>query len=169
MDTIAQCRALYRQAFGDDEPEFEKALFDNCFKYCKFISENEKIVSMLFLMPTVLKTEEYNLNCGYIYAAATLKESRGKGYMSGLIKEIGNYMPLFLKPANEGLIGFYENLGFKTISAVKSDNLPLLCPAEGFSTLVKLFPDSKNGEKYTAMYCGESLNLKNLNFIHTME
>ena len=96
MDTIAQCRALYRQAFGDDEPEFEKALFDNCFKYCKFISENEKIVSMLFLMPTVLKTEEYNLNCGYIYAAATLKESRGKGYMSGLIKEIGNYMPLFL-------------------------------------------------------------------------
>ena len=169
MDTIAQCRALYRQAFGDDEPEFEKALFDNCFKYCKFISENEKIVSMLFLMPTVLKTEVYNLNCGYIYAAATLKECRGKGYMSRLIKEIGNNIPLFLKPANDSLIKFYKNLGFKTVSAEKSTDFPMLCPAEDFLTLAELFPDDENKEKYIAMYFAKDIKIEKLNFIQTME
>ncbi len=169
MNTLEQCIFLYREAFGEDDLEFEKALFENCFKYCKFIKENEKIVSMLFLLPTVLKTEEQSYKSAYIYAAATLKECRGKGYMSKLIKENQGDIPLFLKPANDALIKFYKNSGFKTVLAEKSANLPMLCPTEDFLTLTKLFPDSESHEKYTAMYFGKALKLQNLNFIHTME
>lgn len=169
MSALEQCRVLYREAFGEDDIEFETALFNNCFKYCRFSEENEKIVSMLFLLPTVLKTEKCSLKCGYIYAAATLKECRGKGYMSRLINEVQGDMPLFLKPANDTLIGFYKGLGFKTVSAKKSTGLPMLCPAEDFSTLAELFPDAEDGKNYTAMYLGKDLNLKSLNFIQTME
>lgn len=169
MNALEECRSLYREAFGDEDTEFEKALFDNCFKYCKFIKENEKIVSMLFLLPTVLKTKAHSLDCKYIYAAATLKEYRGKGYMSRLIKEFQTDIPLFLKPANDGLIKYYEKLGFKTICAKKSFDFPLLCPAEDFLSLAELFPDDQDNEKYTAMCFGDKLNLESLNFIQTME
>ena len=169
MNTLEQCRALYREAFGEDDIEFETALFENCFKYCKWIEENGRIVSMLFLLPTVFKAEQQSIKGAYIYAAATLKEYRGNGYMSRLIEEIKGDFPLFLRPANDNLINFYENLGFKTLPAEKSNNLPSICPAEDFLTLAKLFADDENGEKYTAMYYAKDLTLRSLNFINTME
>ena len=169
MDTLSQCKALYKEAFCDDDLAFEKVLFETCFKYCKFIEKNGKIVSMLFLLPTVLKTKERSLKCGYIYAAATLKECRGKGYMSHLINEVQGDMALFLKPANDSLIKFYKNLGFKTVSAEKTTDFPMLCPAEDFLTLAELFPDDENKEKYIAMYFAKDIKIEKLNFIQTME
>ncbi len=169
MNALTQCQALYREAFCDNDAEFEKALFKNCFKYCKFIKENDKIVSMLFLLPTVFETESYSKKSAYIYAAATLKEYRGKGYMTKLIKEQQGDMPLFLRPANDNLIKFYEDLGFKTVSAKKINGLPMLFPVEEFLTLTKLFPDSESKENYTAMYFGADIKPQSLNFINTME
>ncbi len=170
MNNEALCRNLYREAFGEDDAEFENALFDTCFKYCKFIKEDDKIISMLFLLPTVLETENGHIESYYIYAAATLKEYRGKGYMARLIDSVKNENPLFLRPANDGLIKFYEKFGFQTVEAQKTASLPHLKPTEDFFTLVKKFPEEESMEKYTAMYFAtDSLKLSSLNFIDTME
>ena len=170
MSDKTLCLTLYREAFGEEDLEFENALFDICFKYCKFIKEENKIISMLFLLPTVLETETQKIESYYIYAAATLKEYRGKGYMAKLLESIKAKNPIFLRPANDGLIKFYEKFGFQTVKAQKNIDLPRLNPAKDFLKLTEKFSETENGEIYTAMYFSvENLNLKNLNFIYTME
>lgn len=170
MNNEALCRSLYREAFGEDDTEFENSLFDNCFKYCKFIKKNGKVVSMLFLLPAILETESGSQKSNYIYAAATLKEYRGKGYMAKLIDSVKSDSPLFLRPANEGLIAFYKKFGFKTVEARKTKALPCLKPAENFLTLAEKLPENESGAKYTAMYFASGgFKLNKLNFIYTME
>ena len=168
MDKIL-CIKLYKEAFPEPDIPFETALFEDCFKHCRYIKENGKIISMLFALPCEIITESGIQKCIYIYAAATDKEFRNCGYMANLIEQLKQTnIPLLLRPANDRLIAFYEKLGFKTVTAQKSNALPYVCPTEGFKLLIQKFPDEETNEKFTAMYYGEICSDK-INFIYTME
>ena len=103
--------ALWHTVFGDSEAEINYFL-ENCkHRACLGYFEGEKLLSMLFLVDC-----EYGGVSGkYIYAVATYEQCRGRGYASALV-DFAKGAPcgfLWLIPANEGLINYYENLGFK--------------------------------------------------------
>lgn len=164
------CLALYREAFPEPDEPFEEALFEKCFKYCYYIKEKGKVISMLFALPCEFETEKEKIACFYIYAAATLKEYRGLGYMARLMEEVKNDKEfLFLRPAEDNLIAFYKKIGFKTVDAKKINQIPHITPKDDFLRLIEIFPEDANGEKYTAMYFSKTKNLLDINFIYTME
>lgn len=166
-----ECRELYREAFKDPDTEFEDRLFSLCGEYCRTLTLNGKAVSMLFALPCEIYSEGKILNGFYIYAAATAREHRGKGYMSRLINSLkcGGVL-LFLKPAYSGLVGFYERLGFKPFTA--SGNMLNDCralPKDGFLVLSDT-EKSENTGSYTAMYYGDGeKRLDGMYFPYTMD
>ena len=91
--------------------------------------------------------------------------------MSELIKKIleDTEIPIFLKPADEGLIAFYEQLGFKRFTAKYDfDNDYCILPEKEFKSLNA--PKEEKSGIYTAMiYSKEKLNLENITFSYTME
>lgn len=171
MSRLIDCIDLYHEAFGFDEAEFEDELFGCCFKYCKTIEVNGKVVSMLFAFPCEIVFENKTLNAKYIFAVATKIEERGKGYMSKLlnrVKQETNSL-LFLRPANEGLIKLYGSLGFKSIPAKSIEcEFPFIKPLEEFASLAEKYktPDSSS---FTAMYYSTKENIEKINFIYSME
>lgn len=169
MDKL-NCLELYREAFPDNDIPFETALFEDCFSYCKYIKENGKIISMLFALPCELKEDNTKTECIYIYAAATLKEYRSKGYMHKLLEEVKKTDPtVFLRPANEGLIEYYKKFGFKCIAAQKCTALPYLKPKDGFKRVAEKFPEAETNENFTLMYFNlKKADLK-INFLYSME
>ena len=170
MNERTLCLRLYKQAFPEPDLPFEEAIFEHCFKYCRYIEENGKIVSMLFALPCELKTKTETKSVIYIYAAATLQEYRGRGYMARLIEQLnGEGKALFLRPATEGLISFYKKFGFKAVNGFKKEEAPYIKPCQGFETLIRKFPEEASGEQYTAMYYGTEFEFDTINFIYTME
>lgn len=133
--SIKECREIYREAFGTDE-DFENRLFSACADYCKTLCINGKTVSMLFALPCNIYNGGGIIPAYYIFAAATKKEFRGKGYMTQLINSLETDRLLFLKPASPSLFGFYERLGFQPFSVSSNENSPCFAePAEGFAAL----------------------------------
>ena len=111
-------REIYREAFGDDGG-FEDRLFSICDEYLRSVSCGEEAAAMLFALPCKIDLGKESFDVCYLYAAATKKKYRGRGYMSGLIKELKiEGKPIFLKPASEELIDFYERLGFKQLGVI---------------------------------------------------
>lgn len=100
---------LWQQAFGDSEEDIlyfaDNVTNAKCFGYfC-----NNKPVSMLYLVACKLGDN----NAHYIYAACTLKEFQGNGYMSKLIDYCQfNFGDICLIPAKEGLIDYYSKRKF---------------------------------------------------------
>lgn len=170
MDEKNQCIALYKEAFSDNDFYFEEKLFNLCFKYCRFIKDGQNVASMLFLLPCKLLTKEKEIDCYYLYAAATLKKYRNKGYFTTLLNQIKKEtIPLFLRPANTNLINFYSKLGFKCIDAFKCEEVPKIIPNEDFKTLCNLFPEIPEKQSYTAMHLNFNEKLQKINFIYTLE
>lgn len=103
--------SLWSEAFGDSREDIvffiENIKNANCFAYY----ENNKAVSMLYLVDCVLDGKQSH----YIYAACTTEKCRKKGYMSALIKHcVAEFDEVCLIPANEELIEYYkrQNLTF---------------------------------------------------------
>lgn len=101
----------WQEAFGD---LYEDILFfvnnvkdSNCLAFY----DNDEIASMLYLV---------KCNLGYyIYAASTLNRYRSCGYMTELLNYCkNNYDSLCLIPADEGLIKYYTDRGFKIQNAI---------------------------------------------------
>lgn len=165
----SECREIYREAFGDDG-EFEDRLFSLCGEYCRTAMCGDKTAAILFALPCKIDTPEASFTAFYLYAAATKKAYRGKGHMSGLIGNlIKEGKPIFLKPKNDGLISFYENLGFKRFTAAtKNDENKTAIPLGGFSELCD--ENKECGEfSYTAMCTGMPVDLNGLCFPFIME
>ena len=102
---------LWKEAFGDSE---EDILFflDNANYESLGCFENEKLVSMLFLIGSSLGE--------YIYAACTDKKMQGKGYMSELLNYCkDNYSSLCLIPASDSLEKYYFDRGFKSWCSIE--------------------------------------------------
>ena len=109
-----QCKKLYIEAFKDDL-EFTELLFDTLFDTsCRYLLNNDKVVSMLFAVDVKLNESKGK----YVYAVATDENMRGKGYMRILFDKITDefskdYDFLCLKPMSDSLFLFYEKLGFE--------------------------------------------------------
>lgn len=166
-----ECRTIYREAFCDPDTEFENRLFSLCGKYCRAYLCGEKTAAMLLALPCEIFTERERIKAFYIYAAATKKIYRGCGYMSRLINSLKDEdIPLFLKPADDGLAAFYERLGFKTFSASTGEiSACRAVPTGGFKILSKT-EKTQEKYKYTAMYYYKnSLKLDNMYFPYIMD
>ncbi len=118
FDSLAE---LWTTVFGD-ESNIPKYFINNAVDYGDIYAYkvNGKIVSAFYLVDGELVTGSKTEKVKYLYAAATLKEYRGQGIMSQMVKysagicALKDYRYIALCPADEGLYGFYENLGFKT-------------------------------------------------------
>lgn len=131
---------LWNEAFGDSE---EDIMF---FINQKFNPQNTlvydvdgKIASMLFLLEGNMRINNKMYPSYYLYAACTLNEYRGRGYMSLLLdfaKKTASdrgYYYICLLPASESLYGYYEKYGYKpvfkkkifTVSSDKIIEMPL--------------------------------------------
>lgn len=164
-----ECREIYREAFGDDG-EFESRLFSLCGEYCRTVSCGNNTAAMLFALPCEIISEGKGFEAYYLFAAATKKVYRKKGYMSGLIKALINEgKPVFLKPADGGLIGFYEKLGFKCFTALTGGETKITAkPKNGFAALVKEETEITDSV-YTAMGINFPVPPDNLCFPFIME
>lgn len=166
-----ECREIYREAFKDPDTSFEDLLFGLCGQYCRFEMCGDKTAAILFALPCRIMCGEKSTDAFYVFAAATKREYRKMGYMSRLIESLkAEGVPLFLKPADTGLIKFYEKLGFTVFTARRTE--PADCsalPEGGFKELCRNFKDT-NTESYTAMYLGpDNLKPENMYFPYTME
>lgn len=107
---------LWNEAFGDSEEEINEFL--NIFGDCiHTISDNNLIVSQLFLIPGKINSAK----AYYLYAAATLEEYRGRGFMSKLLKyaetfaKENNAEYILLMPGEDSLYDYYERFGYKSL------------------------------------------------------
>ncbi len=102
---------LHLSAFSHDSYDDANVIFNRLYPQNYYYKlKDDKVVSQTF----VIGGDYSVFGAGYIYAAATLKEFRGQGFMSDLLTEIKNeYDILFLKPATEELYDFYSKIGFK--------------------------------------------------------
>lgn len=166
-----ECRLIYREAFNEFDLDYENRLFGFCKKYCRTLTIDDKTVAMLFAMPIKVKLINEDFEAYYVFAVATKKTMRGKGYMSKLMDEIKSEgKPLILKPSKDNLIEFYEKLGFKTFKATTEKcNKNYVIPLEDF----KLLADSENKPpkfQFTGMYFFKyNLELNGLSFPDIMQ
>ncbi|MBR3754119.1 MAG: GNAT family N-acetyltransferase [Clostridia bacterium] len=120
---------LWQEAFGDSEEYIN--FFLDTHKGCTFVplTENGELVSALYLIDGTL----CGINGFYLFAAATFKEHRSKGYMARLLKlaeetaKQKNKSFIALVPAEKSLFDYYSRFGYKTAFYAKkqSKNLPV--------------------------------------------
>lgn len=105
---------LWRHSFGDTK-EYVEFFLENCPGYlCFTYWEDDRIVSMFFLLDGELAGEKSK----YLYAACTHSDYRRRGLMENLIDAAVSYCTdngfssIFLVPANEKLYNYYSKFGF---------------------------------------------------------
>lgn len=125
----SQAVCLWKEAFGDSEEYIN--FFLGTHKGCTFVplTDNGVLVSALYLIDGTL----CGINGFYLFAAATFKEHRSKGYMARLLKlaeetaKQKNKSFIALVPAEKSLFNYYSRFGYKTAFYAKkqSKNLPV--------------------------------------------
>lgn len=108
-----QSLELHLSVFPEDDIEFTTQLLNGFFaENCFYKYLNGKIVSQLFVLDSTVN----GAAAGYIYAAATDKENRRRGYMAELIEIVKEYYSVItLKPATPELYSFYSKFGFDEV------------------------------------------------------
>lgn len=114
-----ELKKLWHNVFGDGE-EYISLLFDYSYtpKECFAHFDNGRIVSVLYLLESEILCEDESYKGRYLYAAATEKSHRGKGFMALLIKEAQDFCQkenldfISLVPANDHLYSYYSKFGF---------------------------------------------------------
>lgn len=106
---------IWCEAFGDTFDDvkyfYENLKYGKCFAYIK----DGKAVSLLFFVDCSLG----DCAAKYIYAACTLKQYRGRGYMSQLLSYVCSFgSDVCLIPANERLLTYYKQRGFNEVRSV---------------------------------------------------
>lgn len=110
---------IWCEAFGDTFEDvkyfFENLKYGKCFAYII----DGKAVSLLFLVDCSIGDS----TAKYIYAACTLKQFRGMGYMSRLLSYVCSLgSDVCLIPANERLVTYYKQRGFEEVRSVDELN-----------------------------------------------
>lgn len=117
-DDTKQIIKIWQQAFKDTE---EDIIFfiENCKnKLCLGFFEDEKLLSMMYLVDCLCNGQKMK----YVYAACTLDDMQGRGYMSMLLDYCKENLKSFcLIPANENLVDFYYRRGL--IDKAEIENL----------------------------------------------
>ena len=113
---VKQIAELWRLSFGDGE-EYVFKVMDVYLPDTLLYIEQNRVLSMLILMPCGFSAGGASRDARYIYAACTHPEHRDRGYMARLIEfalSAGEYYTLAV-PASEGLFDYYGRFGFKKI------------------------------------------------------
>ena len=156
---------IYEESFGVDK-EFEAELFKCQIESLKV---NGKTVSELFLLPCEIVKDGENYPANYVFAVATKKTERKKGYMEKLLKRvIADNKILILRPINDSLIPYYQKFGFQTYSATDKDNEDFFInPVENFKSLAD-FEGASNGGDFTIMALNAPFDLNGISFKFSM-
>ena len=117
-DLYTAARHLYNEAFPGEDAAFTDALFALAFpKHLEGLSDKGALCSMLFALPYALVESEGVRDARYLYAVATDKAQRGKGYAKELLREVAaEGLPVFLRPMSASLFDFYISAGFTPFS-----------------------------------------------------
>lgn len=166
----AECRNIYRNVFCDPDTSFEDMLFSECFEYCRFYKTEDKVASMLFLLPIELTVDGKKINGSYLYAAATAPEYRSRGFMGRLLERAKEECDfILLRPAESSLIDYYASFGFQNVTAGDFADVPEALPQGGYKRIVDLSKSSDNRQQFTAMYYSKAeLKLEKINFNYSM-
>ena len=118
-DNMRDIKHIWKECFGDDDNFINSFLVRYYSPVSTFVRcHNGHAVSMVHAVP-------FESNVGrtaYIYAVATLDEYRRNGYAAELVKEALNscrdngFDAAILIPQNEGMIKYYERIGFENVS-----------------------------------------------------
>lgn len=123
---MERLKSMWIETFGDSK-EYVNLIAD-CFydeRYVKtYRDKNNEIISMLWSVPYEFIGKDFEKNIDiklkglYLCGLATNKKNRGMGIMKRLIEDIETYAFnagfdfTFLIPADEGLRGYYNRLGY---------------------------------------------------------
>lgn len=116
---IHALKRMWEACFGDS-PAYIDGFFSQQFapQNTLVYVEDGRPASMLFLLPACLQGGGERASAYYLYAACTLPEFRGRGYMGRLLNEaaqVGKKRGVFaiaLMPAQESLFRYYEKYRF---------------------------------------------------------
>ncbi|MCM1110972.1 MAG: GNAT family N-acetyltransferase [Clostridium sp.] len=124
-----EIKRLWRETFGDTR-DYVEMYFDRVYRDDDAMTvtvgegNERRLVSSLLLQPyrmTFGSATPDGVGVSYIAGAATLRQARGKGYMSMLINDalrrsfVRGDMLCALIPAEDWLTGFYSRFGFRTV------------------------------------------------------
>ena len=125
LSDLPALRGLWREAFGDSN-QFLDLFFSTAFdiERSRCITVDGIIVSALYWFEC--SYEEKRI--AYIYAVATAKAYRGRGFCSALMEDTHRhaaslgYEGVILVPGSSELFRFYEKLGYTTCGYVSEFN-----------------------------------------------
>lgn len=117
---IEDLKTLFRVCFQESE-EAIRCFFEHRFQKenCVVLIKDYKVVSALYLLETRILLEGELISAYYLYAAATLPEYQGRGYMrkliafSNTVAAARGWQYSVLLPANDGLYHYYKQSGYQ--------------------------------------------------------
>lgn len=118
---IPALRLLWQEAFGDDEAFLEQ-FFSTAFApdRCRCITVDGQSVAALYWFDC----QAYGQPVAYLYAVATAKAHRGKGFCRALMENAHShlaylgYAGTILVPGNDALFEMYKAMGYSTCSTI---------------------------------------------------
>ena len=113
-EDIPALKALWEEAFGDEEQDidaFFETLYPGAIGFCA--EESGVLCAMLFALPQTIVKGEKQLKSAYLYAVATKKEYRGRGFRKRYFEAA------MLSPASETLADFYAEQGYTRQGGVR--------------------------------------------------
>lgn len=117
---IPELKIMWLKIFGDSE-DYLNSFFDKVYKNENTLVyvENEKVVSVLFMIPYKFVNSGKENEIVYLYALATEPAYRGRKLMSKLIQKSltisteRGYALSVLIPAEDTLFSYYKQFGFE--------------------------------------------------------
>lgn len=146
---IPELVALWMEAFGDDR-EYVERYFSHCFtgdNVMVYLAD-ERPVSMLSLLPVRLHRAGVRIHALYVYAVATRKAYRRRGYGRELLLSAREERdePLILKPDGAALAEYYRGIGFRDAFYLKQYDLRKTAAALGADRNGR--PSCEGGQRY---------------------
>ncbi len=165
-DMISQLKSLWKLCFHDEDAYID-FYYENRFKAEETLVYliEDQVVAMLTLMPGYVVHHKAKLPVRYVYAVATHPEHRRKGYAAALMEHANqmikkDYVGTFLVPANPSLFGYYETLGYQTLSHKRVLHISM----ENFFKDLKQFDSKHEIEKVEPLTVEDFYSLRNKAF-----
>lgn len=122
---IPALKALWKQAFGDDDACID-AFFRSAYtpEGVFVLREDGAVKAMACWFPETVCWARKGWSAAYLYAVATDKSSRGRGYCGRLLSFAEGFLAprgvkvLLLVPGGESLRGFYQRYGYHDFTTV---------------------------------------------------